>query len=163
MMLSLYVTLGICLLLAARNPSANRSWIAFTPGRVLLTPLLWRCKHPKNGFNTKNSWAWLCLLCWCSPACARARKIIEQTGIGCQCVALSWQTIIGPVANCFLKQAGEPGKLTHDSSLCRGTPRGEAQGLIVLHRYLFAMKTVPLLVPEATPATSWFVTPSDSR
>ena len=30
MMLSLYVTLGIFLLLAARNPSANRSVIAFT-------------------------------------------------------------------------------------------------------------------------------------
>src|SRR6202040_4025251 len=30
MMLSLYVTLGIFLLLAVRNPSANRSLIAFT-------------------------------------------------------------------------------------------------------------------------------------
>lgn len=30
MMLSLYVTLGIFLLLAARNPAANRSLIAFT-------------------------------------------------------------------------------------------------------------------------------------
>jgi NADH:ubiquinone oxidoreductase subunit 5 (subunit L)/multisubunit Na+/H+ antiporter MnhA subunit len=30
MMLSLYITLGIFLLLAARNPSANRSLIAFT-------------------------------------------------------------------------------------------------------------------------------------
>ena len=30
MMLSIYVTLGIFLLLAARNPSANRSLIAFT-------------------------------------------------------------------------------------------------------------------------------------
>jgi hypothetical protein len=30
MMLSLYVTLGIFLLLASRNPSANRSLIAFT-------------------------------------------------------------------------------------------------------------------------------------
>jgi len=33
MQMSLYVTLGIFLLLAARNPSANRSLIAFT-GRV---------------------------------------------------------------------------------------------------------------------------------
>jgi hypothetical protein len=30
MMLSIYVTLGIFVLLAARNPSANRSLIAFT-------------------------------------------------------------------------------------------------------------------------------------
>jgi hypothetical protein len=29
MLMSLYVTLGICLLLAARNPAANRSLIAF--------------------------------------------------------------------------------------------------------------------------------------
>jgi hypothetical protein len=29
MIMSLYVTLGICLLLAARNPEANRSLIAF--------------------------------------------------------------------------------------------------------------------------------------
>src|ERR1035438_3818628 len=32
MMMSLYVTLGIFLLLAARNPSANRSLISFTAG-----------------------------------------------------------------------------------------------------------------------------------
>jgi len=37
MMLSLYVALGIFLLIAVRNPSANRSL-----GRVSLTPLLWR-------------------------------------------------------------------------------------------------------------------------
>ncbi len=30
MMMSLYVTLGIFLIMAARNPSANRSLIAFT-------------------------------------------------------------------------------------------------------------------------------------
>ena len=30
MMMSLYVTLGVFLLLASRNPSANRSLIAFT-------------------------------------------------------------------------------------------------------------------------------------
>jgi hypothetical protein len=34
MMLSLYVTLGIFLLLASSNPSANRSLIAFTGGEV---------------------------------------------------------------------------------------------------------------------------------
>jgi uncharacterized membrane protein len=41
MMLSLYVTLGIFLLLAARNPSANRSVIAFAAWSSLLMPLLW--------------------------------------------------------------------------------------------------------------------------
>ena len=38
MMLSLYVTLGILLLLAARNPSANRSLIAFAAWSSLAHP-----------------------------------------------------------------------------------------------------------------------------
>jgi hypothetical protein len=42
MTLSLYVTLRIFLLPSARNPSANRSLIGFTHGRVLRTALLWR-------------------------------------------------------------------------------------------------------------------------
>ena len=37
MMLSLYVTLGILLLMAVRNPSANRSLIAFAAGQASLT------------------------------------------------------------------------------------------------------------------------------
>ena len=36
MMLSIYVTLGVFLLLAARNPSANRSLIAFTAWSSLI-------------------------------------------------------------------------------------------------------------------------------
>jgi hypothetical protein len=45
MMLSLYVTLGIFLLLAARNPSAHRSLIASRHGRALSMPRLWQCRH----------------------------------------------------------------------------------------------------------------------
>jgi hypothetical protein len=41
MMMSLYATLGIFLLLAARNPSANRSLIEFTRGRASLMPQSW--------------------------------------------------------------------------------------------------------------------------
>jgi hypothetical protein len=45
MLLSLYVTLGIFLLVAVRSPSAYRSLIAFAAnGRVSLTPLLWACR-----------------------------------------------------------------------------------------------------------------------
>jgi hypothetical protein len=46
MMLSLYVTLGLFLLLAARNPSAHRSLIAFISrhGRAL-PPRLWQCRR----------------------------------------------------------------------------------------------------------------------
>jgi hypothetical protein len=40
MMLSVYVTLGIFLLLAARNPSANRSLIAFTAWSSLVHAVL---------------------------------------------------------------------------------------------------------------------------
>jgi len=40
MMLSLYVTLGIFLLMAARDPSQYRSLIAFAAWSSLLTPLL---------------------------------------------------------------------------------------------------------------------------
>ena len=40
MMLSLYVTLGIFLLLAARNPSTNRSLIAFTAWSSFVHALL---------------------------------------------------------------------------------------------------------------------------
>jgi len=35
MMMSLYVTLGIFLLVSVRNPSANRSLIALADGRIL--------------------------------------------------------------------------------------------------------------------------------
>ncbi len=44
MMLSLYVTLGIFLLIAVRNPSANRSLIAFTAWSSFAQPLWW-CRH----------------------------------------------------------------------------------------------------------------------
>jgi len=57
MMLSLYVTLGIFLLLAVRNPSGNRSLIAFTAGRVLLTARLWRSWHSSARTNAEDFWA----------------------------------------------------------------------------------------------------------
>jgi len=38
MMMSVYVTLGVFLLLAARKPSGYRSVIASRPGRALLMP-----------------------------------------------------------------------------------------------------------------------------
>jgi hypothetical protein len=45
MMLSVYVTLGIFLLLAARNPSRNRSLIAFTAWSSFAHATLMRCRH----------------------------------------------------------------------------------------------------------------------
>lgn len=61
MMLSLYVTLGIFLLLAARNPPANRSVIPAPHGRVLLMVLLWRSCQPT--FRTNAEIRWSPLLC----------------------------------------------------------------------------------------------------
>jgi len=43
MMMSLYATLGIFLIMAARNPSANRSLIAFTAWSSFGTLLSWEC------------------------------------------------------------------------------------------------------------------------
>jgi hypothetical protein len=48
MMLSLYVTLGIFLLLAARNPSANRSLIAFTAWSSLVHAALMAVQAFRN-------------------------------------------------------------------------------------------------------------------
>jgi len=45
MMLSLYVTLGIFLLLAVRNPSANRSLIAFTAWSSFAHAAVMGCRH----------------------------------------------------------------------------------------------------------------------
>jgi hypothetical protein len=48
MMLSLYVTLGIFLLLGARNPSANRSLIAFTAWSSLVHAALMAVQAFRN-------------------------------------------------------------------------------------------------------------------
>ena len=45
MMLSVYVTLGIFLLIASRDPSANRSLIAFTAWSSFAHAALWGCRH----------------------------------------------------------------------------------------------------------------------
>ena len=54
MMMSLYATLGIFLLIASRNPSANRSLIAFRHGRVLLTPPSCRSKRSTSSSHAEN-------------------------------------------------------------------------------------------------------------
>ena len=52
MILGVYATLGIFLLLAARNPSENRSLIAFTAWSASFTPLLWLFRHSSIQANT---------------------------------------------------------------------------------------------------------------
>jgi hypothetical protein len=59
MMLSVYVTLGIFLLLAARNPSANRSLIAFTAWSSFARAALMGGRHSAISSHAENCWAWL--------------------------------------------------------------------------------------------------------
>lgn len=54
MMLSLYVTLGIFLLLAARNPSGNRSLIAFTAWSSLAHASLMAVQAWRNMIERKE-------------------------------------------------------------------------------------------------------------
>jgi tryptophan-rich sensory protein len=48
MMMSLYVTLGIFLMMAARNPSANRSLIAFTAWSSFAHSAVMSCQALRN-------------------------------------------------------------------------------------------------------------------
>jgi hypothetical protein len=54
MILAIYVTLGVFLLLAIRNPAANRTLIGFTGWSVWLTLLLWRCSRSKWEMNAQH-------------------------------------------------------------------------------------------------------------
>ena len=54
MMMSLYATLGVFLLLAARNPSADRRLIGFPCGRASLMPQSWQCKDHYIGSLAGN-------------------------------------------------------------------------------------------------------------
>jgi hypothetical protein len=54
MQFSLYVTLGVFLILAIRNPSASRSVIAFTAGRVSLMPHSWASRHVATWSHVGN-------------------------------------------------------------------------------------------------------------
>jgi len=59
MMLSLYVTLGIFLLLAARNPAAHRSLIAFTAWSSFAHAAVMGLQAFRNRSHAENWWAWL--------------------------------------------------------------------------------------------------------
>src|SRR6202165_6357863 len=65
MMLSLYVTLGIFLLMAARNPSAHRSLIAFTAWSsfahaVVMTILGFHMPSERGGFLSGSGCSCFC-------------------------------------------------------------------------------------------------------
>src|ERR1700686_3881396 len=87
MMLSLYVALGIFLLIAARNPLANRSLIAFTA---------WSCfahagvmavtAFSKRGLSRRRMGRGSAWHHRCSPDRAGSGKAVRRAGIGSRCV-----------------------------------------------------------------------------
>ena len=58
MMFSIYVTLGIFLLIAIRNPFASRSLIAFTAWSSLFMPSLWALRPCEIWFHVANWPVW---------------------------------------------------------------------------------------------------------
>jgi hypothetical protein len=61
MMLSLYLALGIFLLLAVRDPSANRSLIAFTAWSCFAHAAVMTVTAFSKGVIAETCGAWLCL------------------------------------------------------------------------------------------------------
>ena len=80
MMLSVYVILGIFLLLAARTRSQIEVWSPSQHGRALLMPLLCSYRHSRLRANVENCWSpWLC---WVSSALrwSRSRQQSNRRG-----------------------------------------------------------------------------------
>jgi hypothetical protein len=82
MMLSLYFTLGVFLLVAARNPSAHRSLIAFAAwssfaNAVVMTVLGFHMPSERVGFLSGS--AVLVVICVALLALAPAKESVERT------------------------------------------------------------------------------------
>jgi hypothetical protein len=79
MMLSLYVTLGVFLLLAFRNPSAHRSLIAFTAWSSFAHATVMGVQAFRSFIQRGELWG--CLYVsrdWCGPDRARASKTLSR-------------------------------------------------------------------------------------
>ena len=87
MMLSLYVTLGIFLLLAARNPSANRSLIAFTAWSSFAHAAVMASQAFRNLIARGEL---IGVGCACNHRCSLDRagsgEAASRAGIGSRCV-----------------------------------------------------------------------------
>ena len=87
-MLSLYVTLGIFLLLAARNPSANRGLVAFTAWSsfahtTVMSVLGFQHASERAGFLGGSA---LLVVIWWSAVRAGPGEASSRAGIGSRCV-----------------------------------------------------------------------------
>ena len=87
MMLSVYVTLGIFLLLAARDPSANRSLIAFTAWSSFAHAALMAVQAFRNLIARGELWGVAALvIIGGSPDRVGSGKAASGAGIGSRCV-----------------------------------------------------------------------------
>src|ERR1700730_11107953 len=86
MMLSLYVTLGIFLLLAARNPSANRSLIAFTAWSSFAHAAYGGAGIPQSDPTRRTAGRGGARHHRCSPDRVGSGKAVRRTAIRSQCV-----------------------------------------------------------------------------
>ena len=86
MMLSLYVTLGIFLLLAVRNPSANRSLIAFTAWSSFAHAALMAVQAFRNLIPRGELLGVAALVIIGVALSAGPGKVVRRTAIRSQCV-----------------------------------------------------------------------------
>src|ERR1700747_3473330 len=85
MMLSVYFTLGIFLLIAVRNPSANRSLIGFTAWSSFAHALVMSALALLQASErTRRLSGWLGYACRhrCSPDCAGSDEAVSRGDIG---------------------------------------------------------------------------------
>ena len=83
MMLSLYVTLGIFLLLASRNPSANRNLIAFTAWSSFAHAAVMSFQAFRNLISRGELWgvAGLIIIGVALIALAPAKQSVDRTSV----------------------------------------------------------------------------------
>jgi hypothetical protein len=86
MMLSLYVALGIFLLIAARNPSANRSLIAFTAWSCFAHAAVMAVTAFSKGLSRRPVGRGCACHHRCSPDRAGPGKAVRRAGIGSRCI-----------------------------------------------------------------------------
>ena len=86
MMLSVYVTLGIFLLLAARDPSANRSLIAFTAWSSFAHAVLMAGASFRQSDRTRRTHRLRCTCCHRDRLHRTGSREVSRAGIGSLCV-----------------------------------------------------------------------------